>query len=222
ALSLVLEDTAHQIITYQLKILTTALFSVQLLGRQLSRQQWISLVLLFFGVGLVQIQSSGGSRETVSNQADQDPLIGLLAVVASCISSGFAGVYFEKILKGTSASIWLRNVQLGLFGSLLGLLLMYIKDGSAIATQGIFFGYTPLVWTVILNQAFGGLLVAVVVKYADNILKGFATSLAIVISTLVSIYIFKFRMDVLFSVGATLVISAVYLYGRPNPVPASK
>ena len=37
-------------------------------------------------------------------------------------------------------------------------------------------------------QAFGGLVVAAVVKYADNILKGFATSVSIVVSSLVSFH----------------------------------
>jgi len=37
-------------------------------------------------------------------------------------------------------------------------------------------------------QAFGGLVVAAVVKYADNILKGFATSVSIIVSSLVSFY----------------------------------
>ena len=36
-----------------------------------------------------------------------------MAVLSACCSSGFAGVYFEKILKGTKASIWMRNIQLG-------------------------------------------------------------------------------------------------------------
>ena len=39
--------------------------------------------------------------------------VGLVAVLTACCSSGFAGVYFEKILKGTKATIWMRNVQLG-------------------------------------------------------------------------------------------------------------
>lgn len=41
---------------------------------------------------------------------------------------------------------------------------------------------------VLRSQAFGGLVVAAVVKYADNILKGFATSVSIVVSSLVSFY----------------------------------
>lgn len=37
-------------------------------------------------------------------------------------------------------------------------------------------------------QALGGLVVAAVMKYADNILKGFATSVSIVISSVVSYF----------------------------------
>lgn len=40
--------------------------------------------------------------------------------------------------------------------------------------------------TVLYLQALGGLVVAMVIKYADNILKGFATSLSIIISALIS------------------------------------
>lgn len=39
---------------------------------------------------------------------------------------------------------------------------------------------------VLYLQALGGLVVAMVIKYADNILKGFATSLSIIISALIS------------------------------------
>ena len=48
-------------------------------------------------------------------------LIGLTAIFLSCISSGFSGVYFEKMLKGSKATIWLRNVQLGKLGTTTGL-----------------------------------------------------------------------------------------------------
>ncbi|ELK33925.1 UDP-galactose translocator [Myotis davidii] len=175
--------------------------------------QWASLLLLFTGVAIVQAQQAGGGGP---RPLDQNPGVGLTAVVASCLSSGFAGVYFEKILKGSSGSVWLRNLQLGLFGTVLGLVGLWWAEGAAVAHRGFFFGYTPAVWGVVLNQAFGGLLVAVVVKYADNILKGFATSLSIVLSTVASIHLFGFHVDPLFALGAGLVIGAVYLYSLPR------
>lgn len=204
--------------TYQLKILTTALFSVLMLRKSLSRVQWVSLLLLFGGVAIVQVQQEGAKqKEAIATSHGQSYGKGLVAVVVSCLSSGFAGVYFEKILKGSSASVWLRNVQLGIFGTVLGLLGLWWNDGAAIAEKGFLFGYTPMVWGVILNQAFGGLLVAVVVKYADNILKGFATSFSIVVSTIMSVYLFGFHVDLVFTLGAGLVIGAVYMYSLPKP-----
>lgn len=162
------------------------------------------------------MQQEGNKEASVADSSHQNYTAGLVAVVISCLSSGFAGVYFEKILKGSAASVWMRNVQLGIFGTALGLLGLWWNDGAAVAERGFLFGYTGMVWCVIFNQAFGGLLVAVVVKYADNILKGFATSFSIVVSTVMSVYLFGFHVDLLFTAGAGLVIGAVYMYSLPK------
>ena len=47
-----------QQVTYQLKILTTALFSVFLLNKKLNRIKWCSLIVLTFAVGLVQVRNT--------------------------------------------------------------------------------------------------------------------------------------------------------------------
>ena len=225
AMIIVFDDHLHFIfqVSYQLKIITTALFSVAMLRRSLSSAQWMSLLLLFAGVATVQVQPTDPTKrasEKVNN--DQSPMIGLAAVIISCVSSGFAGVYFEKILKSSQQqnSVWLRNIQLGLFGVTLGLITMAVKDGEQVLEKGFFHGYTHYVWGVIVLQACGGLIVAVVVKYADNILKGFATSVSIIISTTVSVYLFDFTINLQFAIGAGIVILAVYLYSRfPKPKP---
>ncbi|OXB71196.1 UNVERIFIED_CONTAM: hypothetical protein H355_013271, partial [Colinus virginianus] len=141
---------------------------------------------------------------------------GLAAVGASCLSSGFAGVYFERLLKRPGASIWVRNAQLGAAGTLVGLCAVLAADGRAVAAVGFFHGYTAAVWAVVVNQAAGGLLVAVVVRYADNIVKGFATALSIVASTAASVHLFGFRPRGAFVAGTAMVLAAVYLYGRPR------
>jgi UDP-galactose transporter len=146
-------------------------------------------------------------------------VLGLIAVIISCLSSGFAGVYFEMMLKGSSASVWLRNVQLGMFGSATAVLGMLLKDWSHIRDDGLFVGYSTLVWFVISQQAVGGLIVALVVRYADNILKGFATSLSIILSCIASIFLFDFSITLTFSAGAMLVMVAIYLYSVPQAPP---
>ena len=211
-------DAASFQVSYQLKVLTTALFSVVMLQRKLTRTQWASLLLLFIGIAMVQLQPNlVATNKSPANDRQQKPMVGFLAVLVSSLCSGFAGVYFEKILKREAsggASIWVRNIQLGMFGLVLGVVAMLTKDGEKIRAQGVFFGYTPLVWMVVVMQAFGGLLVAVVVKNANSILKGFATSLAIILSCVVSLVVFDFVLSVQFVVGTCFVMVAVYLYGR--------
>lgn len=212
-------DAATFQVTYQLKILTTAIFSVVMLKKVLSRMQWFALCVLFAGVAIVQMQPENANAKKVATE--QSPVKGLIAVLISCFMSGFAGVYFEKILKGTRQSVWLRNVQLGSLGMVIGVITMYMNDGDKVSEKGFFNGYDGVVWFVVCLQSFGGLLVAVVVKYADNILKGFATSAAIVVSCIASMYFFDFQLSLQFTVGAAMVMSAVYIYSKYIPPPQS-
>lgn len=46
--------------------------------------------------------------------------------------------------------------------------------------------YNFTVWMSVLLNSLGGLIVAMVVKYADNVIKGFATSTSVVLTSLVS------------------------------------
>lgn len=230
-------DAATYQVTYQLKILTTAMFAVVILRRRLFNTQWGALVLLVLGIVLVQLaQTDGGGSAgagddaassaptaTISSLAPaQNRMLGLWAALGACFLSGFAGIYFEKILKGAEISVWMRNVQLSLLSIPFGLLTCFINDASRIYNYGFFHGYDLFVWYLVLLQAGGGLIVAVVVKYADNILKGFATSLAIIISCIASIYIFDFNLTLQFSAGAMLVIASIFLYGYDPARSASK
>merc|ERR1712176_354448 len=123
-----------------------------------SRTQWIALLVLFVGVAIVQVQNAGATQA----KENQSAIIGFGSVVVACLFSGFAGVYFEKVLKGSTASVWLQNVQLGLFGSILAFIGAYMKEGAELSEKGFLFGYNNLVWAVVANQACGGLLVAMV------------------------------------------------------------
>ncbi|XP_042353555.1 solute carrier family 35 member A3b [Plectropomus leopardus] len=206
-------DAATYQVTYQLKILTTALFSVSMLGKRLGFYQWLSLLFLMAGVTLVQwpTESEGDPEQKILTAGSQ--FVGLMAVLMACVSSGFAGVYFEKILKETKQSVWVRNIQLGLFGFVFGFIGMMVYDGQRVRQLGIFQGYNTVTYTVVVLQALGGLVVAVVIKYADNILKGFATSLSIIVSTLISYFLLEdFNPTSVFFLGAVLVIAATFLY----------
>ena len=250
--------TTNQVLS-QLKILVTALFAVLLLKTHLSWTKWFSLVVLVAGVALVQVS---GLKED-NQEHNNSNMIGFVCVVLCCILSGFAGVYFEKVLKGSDVSIWVRNVELALIGIILGLWGVWYQDAEAVIEHGFFHGYREIVWAVIGLQACGGILVSLVIRYADNLLKGkdhphislmlfslmrvsspgctylppcvfstplsvvilalsyflsffssgFATSIAIILSCLVSYaFLGEFNLSFKFLIGLVLVILSVMMY----------
>jgi solute carrier family 35 (UDP-sugar transporter), member A1/2/3 len=200
-------DAATFQVGYQVKILTTAVFSVFMLGKRLSYMQWISLIILTIGVSMAQL-STAGSDSTKANTTS-----GFIAVLLAACTSGFSGVYFERILKNSGTSLWVRNIQMGISSIILGVAGIYFSgDASSVQANGFFYGYNSIVISVILLQAVGGLVVAVVVKYADNILKGFAASFSIVTSCILSYFMFDFHPTLLFLIGAVLVNVSMYMY----------
>lgn len=210
-------DAATAQVTYQLKILTTAIFSVAMLNKKLSKIQWASLITLFCGVALIELMTvSNESNPSKGVDRKERPVIGFVAILIACCLSGFAGVYFEKILKNTShISLWIRNIQLSLATIPIGLIQILISERDQLSGKGLLYGFTQLTWLCIILQVQGGLLVAVVVKFANNILKGFATSMAIVIATVASMFMFDFQLTPSFFLGASLVIGSVMMYNKP-------
>lgn len=231
-----LEPAIFQLL-YQMKLLSTAFFSVLLLGRRLRPQQWTAIALLAAGLAEVgwPTKDAGGAMGRRRGAF----LRGFAAVFAACCSSGFSSVYFERVVKrakrtaGTrrTISVWARNAQLATFSSVIAALGAALKDGDQIRERGFLAGFTPLVWTVVALQAGGGLCesfsfvvrarsslfalgTAAVIAYADNLLKGFATGISMIISTIASCYCFDFTITKPFIVGASFVFAAIFLYAR--------
>nr|CAH8875820.1 unnamed protein product [Trichobilharzia regenti] len=200
-------------ILYQSKIFTTAVFMIILLNQRLRSLQWFSLLLLSAGIVLTQLPSTNDSK---SNGISSPSLYGFGAILLASVTSGFAGVYLEKMFKGTPTSIWMRNLQLAICGVPISLFGVYMNDAAKVKSLGFFHGYTPIVWIVIILQAFGGLAIAFVMKYADNILKSFSMGLSVILSTLISYFVFDdLTPNIYLFLGSTLVISATVLYGLP-------
>ena len=90
-------------VTYQLKILTTALFSVCLLKKQIQPMQWISLLMLTIGVALVQLpEDTFSSHETDESDKELSEVLSLFiaTIEASiiCIESNIDISYLTQNL----------------------------------------------------------------------------------------------------------------------------
>jgi len=212
-------------VSYQMKILTTAACSVIMLGKRLTSGKWLSLFLLALGVAVVQLQTATPNKPTqygIKGEAENPSqhtmhhLKGITAVILACFTSGLAGVYFEMVLKGSKADLWIRNVQLSLFSLIPALAPILF---GPVPVWKMFDGFGFWAWSTVITQVAGGLITALVIKFSDNIIKGFATSISIVLSFLASVILFNFRITPAFVIGALTVMAATWMYNQPQQKP---
>ncbi|KAK5279640.1 UDP-galactose transporter Gms1 [Exophiala xenobiotica] len=144
-----------------------------------------------------------------------DASAGLFAVFGVCITSGLAGVYFEKVMKGSPkiTSIWIRNVQLSIYSLFPAFFIGIIfLDGETVAKNGFFAGYNSVVVASILVQTIGAIVAAFAIFYADNIAKNFALSISMVLSSLMSFVFFDSSLTTHFLLGASIVLGSTFIY----------
>mmetsp|Transcript_32873 Transcript_32873/g.78518 ORF Transcript_32873/g.78518 Transcript_32873/m.78518 type:complete len:399 (+) Transcript_32873:353-1549(+) len=231
-------------VTYQAKLLTTAIVSVIMLQRKYSMKQWVCLTALGLGVAIVVLGAKGdGKDESAEEKKDsaneQNLVAGLTAVTVACLCSAFAGVYFEKVLKRPTndggqarapVSMWMRNIQMAFFSVCIALINMYREydDRGVLAEtdenndpilKPFMHGFTAWAWVVVALQAGGGMLVAAVIKYADNVLKGMATGVSVATGTFFSTFLFGTTLSAQFGVGSAIILVSVYFFS--NDLPAS-
>ena len=66
-------------------------------------------------------------------------------------------------------------------------------------------------------QVFGGLIVGMVVKYADNIVKNFANALSVIFTVVGAVPLFHQYPSGWFILGVAFVILSVCMYGKSTP-----
>jgi hypothetical protein len=108
----------------QCKILTTAAFSAVILHRHYSLTKWRALLSLVLGVLLFSEHiwnTSNQSHMVAVNDENSSAnnamvAVGIIAVLIEVTLSGFASIYFEKVIKldPLPLTIWERNFQLAL------------------------------------------------------------------------------------------------------------
>lgn len=202
-------DAATFQVAYQLKLLTTALFSILVLKKRISAFQWLALILLFIGVAIVEPPSG---PETNLLGLSQNPSLGLFYIICASVLSGFACTYFELLLTGSTKSLWCWNIELAFSSIVTAVLAQWVFERDTLREKGYLHGFDWIVWLLIALHSFGGLLVSMVIKYANNMLKSFACSVSIVLSCLFSVIFLGTILSLSFILGTCLVLISIPLY----------
>jgi UDP-sugar transporter A1/2/3 len=198
----------------QLKILTTAVFSVLILHTSLSNAKWRALVLLVLGCMLVASPVFHSNNQSQKSLSLGEEMFGYGAVLTEVCLSGFASIYFEKVIKTTTevASIWERNVQLGFYSIIMYSGIVVYEGYQTSSSLTIGRSWSWITFLVALLGAVGGLLVAATLKYADSILKTLAAAGAILLSTVLGYFLLDGPLDFIVSIGGLVTIIAIANY----------
>mmetsp|Transcript_13372 Transcript_13372/g.22139 ORF Transcript_13372/g.22139 Transcript_13372/m.22139 type:complete len:370 (+) Transcript_13372:80-1189(+) len=212
-------DAAIFSVLVQTKLLTTASFSAIILRKKFKYIQIISLVLLTAGVMLININGMKEGSEDDSNNSK-----GIFATLGIALSSGFASVYTEKVIKAQRTNTVARQnyslaymqVQLALVSLVILGIYALVMDYGKIVENGLLHNFTTGAFVSILNSAIGGLIVASVLKYADSVLKSYATAISVVLTGVLSMMLFGTDLDAIYGLGIVNVVCAVLLYNGRN------
>lgn len=175
------------------KTVFTALLFRAVLKRRLTLVQWVCVLLLACGTAVAELPSACTDSSDRSGEQEQGSgestnrvgghLLGVLLIIVSSLMSSFAGVFSELLLKkdGHRLSIHFQNAVLYGWGVLFGVFGVSMAMWRDIR-RNPFEGYSGWVVAVILNQALTGLVVSAILKKADNIVRVFAHTVAMMLT----------------------------------------
>lgn len=209
----------------QSKLVLTAAVSVMILRRSYTITQWFCLLTISLGVAIVVLAESQNQNQDEHQQQEQHHLsIGLVNIAVACLCSAFAGVYFEKKIERsdhinnmTSASLYMRNIQLSSISVVIAACQRGFFNPTTDMDKPYFHGFTVWVWIFVGLQVGAGLHTSAVIKHSGNVLKGQATALSTVLSSLVSLVLLGNPLTASFIAGATIIVGSVYLFSNPLP-----
>mmetsp|Transcript_26836 Transcript_26836/g.63668 ORF Transcript_26836/g.63668 Transcript_26836/m.63668 type:complete len:382 (+) Transcript_26836:101-1246(+) len=215
----------------QTKLLATAGCSVCILGKKIKKVQLISLVLLTVGVMLCNLKDQGS--ELTGEEMVDSSRQGIIATLGIALCSGFASVYSEKVIKAKrnvtqqlpsksdgspkdQFGLAYTQVQLAFVSLLIMGAYCIVMELDIILEKGLFFGFNMAACISIFVSAIGGLIVAAVLKFADAVLKGYATAISVVLTGVLSMVLFGTELNLLYFLGICNVICSVLLYSAQD------
>ncbi|XP_021604833.1 CMP-sialic acid transporter 1 isoform X3 [Manihot esculenta] len=178
---------------------------------------WMAIVLLAVGTTTSQVKGCG---EASCDSLFSAPIQGyLLGILSACLSA-LAGVYTEFLMKKNNDSFYWQNVQLYTFGVIFNMAWLLLDDFRSGFENGAWWqhllnGYGITTWMVVLNLGSTGLLVSWLMKYADNIVKVYSTSMAMLLTMVLSIYLFSFKPTLQLFLGIIICMMSLHMYFAP-------
>eukprot|EP00172_Hildenbrandia_rubra_P002109 Plantae.Rhodophyta-Hildenbrandia_rubra.ctg27719.p1 GENE.Plantae.Rhodophyta-Hildenbrandia_rubra.ctg27719~~Plantae.Rhodophyta-Hildenbrandia_rubra.ctg27719.p1 ORF type:complete len:357 (+),score=52.05 Plantae.Rhodophyta-Hildenbrandia_rubra.ctg27719:286-1356(+) len=172
---------------------------------KLSPSRWTVIILQVIGLIVAQYNNCTGKSHL--------PLFIYMVLVFTLLNSSIANVWNEHVVKNfESASLATKNIHLYFYGAVLNLLLFLFTRITKPDSPRFFEGYNLAGAGVVMSNAFMGIAINVVYKYADALIKNIATTTTTIVVLMISGAFFGGRSDVMVFLGSAVVIIGTFLY----------
>jgi UDP-galactose transporter len=188
----------------------TALVMIVTIRASVSNMQWLAIALQLCGLLVTQYNPDSGSTYGVATY---------LLMAFHVFMGALAGVYNQVLLQRESCSMNANNMTLYACGTIFNLIGHLLVRQVSPNEPRFFGGYNSIdAILVIVSNVFIGLAITAVYKYADAIIKCFATAFATGILLYISPILFGTKLGFLAIPGTFLVFVASWMYIRyPAP-----
>jgi UDP-sugar transporter A1/2/3 len=178
-----------------------------LLSRPIAPLQWIAILLQVLGLFIVQY-----------DDCKHAVLLALpiyFALFVSLFISSAAGVWNEHVLKTFKVTMHVQNCCLYVFGVGMNLAVFCFfekRDKRVPLHSAYFAGYNAPALGIIFCQAVLGLVITLVLKYADMVIRSFATACSISVLYAVNVLFLGWVTNLTYLAGCAVVFLATYMY----------
>ena len=143
---------------------------------------------------------------------------GYALVLLQVLCSSFAGVYTERLLKGATPSVNVQNAALYMWTIACNTGWMWCRGtlGDASRPSNLRVLVSPMVFTVILMSAFGGIVTGFFLKHLDSIRRTIASAIEVFVCLLAAWLLFGVPLTAATIVAAGFVSTGVCLYSSTD------
>lgn len=210
-------DPATYMVLGNCKIVTTAVLFKLIMKKELTLRQWAAIGMLT--VGSVVNSHSALQAKSLALAELHVTVTGLVLLACYCLISGFSGVFSEYLLKKDfNVSVHYQNGLLYSFGILFNFLVWIFEVVKKHHSEGdnrylnVLHGYSAYTWLLVASQAACGIIMSLIMKHLNNMVRVFVVSSAPLVTTLLAFFLFGLNLPLTFLVSLSLVCVAIVMY----------
>lgn len=199
------------------KILWTAFWLRYLVGRHVSKRQLTALIVLAVGVVLQGLHETEEKESRVLYTGRTSHFFGVVAALTGCSLAAVTNVIDEMLMKQRpNDSLMFQNLHMYFWGILVNGLCLVLKsqDEKSPLHGGLFNGYTPWAFLIVLFNSCSGLFISAAMRFIDNIAVVHAHAAAIITVLGISVLMFGYHVSVTTWIGAAIITLATIWYAH--------